>query len=136
VLYIVLCAVLSPYGGIGLLIANSCNMIARIIYSVVFIATFMRYNHNVDDYSLFNQLVRDAILRPVIILLLSVSCVITWISAINFDPSPPRDVLSYKHAALHVAIGAICVLITLGGVWRFERHFFAALRSIRLGHRD
>jgi cytochrome bd-type quinol oxidase subunit 2 len=134
-----MCALLSPYGGIGLLAANGINMLARIIYSLVFIARFLAYNNNVTRATHFRAMIRSTVFQPMVIIALVISTMIIYGSGHMFksvngtNGSGGSGVLQWRNVIIHITIGIICVAVTLLTIWRSERQWFAALRAIRRG---
>ncbi|KAE8893272.1 hypothetical protein PF005_g21254 [Phytophthora fragariae] len=132
------------WGTLGLILANCVNMFCRILYCLVFLASYFRRVASTDQSSsrFLNGLAfwRRSLPDRLVVAAFLVSLAVTAISQRVLLRSEMDDSISLVRHALHIAVGAICFGGTVLTLYIKERHLLGAqltaLRGQSKSHED
>eukprot|EP00043_Microstomoeca_roanoka_P014116 m.139083 g.139083 ORF g.139083 m.139083 type:complete len:573 (+) comp15934_c0_seq1:603-2321(+) len=128
VVYVVACLFLTQYfGAVGFILANCINMLARSGKSFYDIAQYM---HVHPAIALHGNPLRGFIPSARVLAAFLLAYIVTTYSETLFMPTSSWTLLG---AAIHVAVGAVSLVLVLMTIYFRERHFIADVRLLWSG---
>jgi len=126
IVYLLACSLLvRKLGAAGLVLANCCNMIVRIFYSVSFISSYFKGTSD--------SFLRRSLPPLLVLLALASSATVGYVSERHFLPFSPQrtaGLLPMTNKLQHVAVGATCFVGTLTIMYQCEKQFLVDIKSL------
>ena len=145
-LYIIASILLINYGSVGLILANCCNLLARIIYSVIFIVSYFQAKISssetafdkviTDSFSstlnFFISIIPSSLINSLFFFSSSLLFISYKLLNIGGDSDfalflPFNQIIIYS---CHISVGAILISCILASFWVTEKEFISKFKNI------
>ena len=128
IVYLSAAAFFLQFGPIGIVLANCINMASRITYSFTFIrAYFTQPTSEKYQSSPYQTLLQIATPSVLVWFAYAISFCITWASTVLLEIESKNSIPRYF---IHIAIGAVCLMLTFVVIWFKERRFLSVAVNI------